>query len=142
VRAILHDFAARTPGALVEEKTLGLAWHYRMADPEYGTSQANELNLHLTSLLANEPVEVLQGDHVIEVRPYAVNKGRLVPLILEGAAEDCAVLALGDDRTDQDLFAALPVGATAIHVGDKVSSAELRVADVGDVRALLRALVA
>jgi trehalose 6-phosphate synthase/phosphatase len=141
VRAILHDFAARTPGALVEEKTLGLAWHYRMADPEYGSSQANELNLHLTSLLANEPVEVLQGDHVIEVRPYTVNKGRLVPLILGETAEDCAVLALGDDRTDQDLFAALPTGATAIHVGDKMSSAELRVADVGAVRALLRDLL-
>jgi trehalose 6-phosphate synthase/phosphatase len=149
VRAILHDFAARTPGALVEEKTMGLAWHYRMSDPEYGSSQANELNLHLTALLANEPVEVLQGDHVIEVRPYAVNKGRVVPSILAradtpaagGAEGGCAVLAFGDDRTDQDLFAALPPGTTAIHVGDKPSPADLRVADVGAVRAFLLALL-
>jgi trehalose 6-phosphate synthase/phosphatase len=141
VLAILHDFAARTPGAFVEEKALDLAWHFRTADPEYGPTQANELDLHLTSLLANEPAQVLRGERVIEVRPYAVNKGRVVPLVLARAAPDCAVLAVGDDRTDQDLFAALPKGATAIHVGDKPSPADLRVADIGAVRALLRALL-
>ena len=31
-----RDFAARTPGSLVEVKTAALAWHYRMADPETG----------------------------------------------------------------------------------------------------------
>ena len=33
---ILEEFAARTPGSLVEEKTASLAWHYRTADPEFG----------------------------------------------------------------------------------------------------------
>jgi trehalose 6-phosphate synthase/phosphatase len=141
VLAILHDFAARTPGALVEEKAMDVAWHYRTADPEYGPEQANELTLHLTSLLANEPAQVLRGDQVIEVRPYGANKGRVVPLVLARAAADCAVLAVGDDRTDQDLFAALPEGAIAIHVGSKPSPADLRVAGTGDVRALLRALL-
>jgi trehalose 6-phosphate synthase/phosphatase len=141
VLAILHDFAARTPGTLVEDKGLEVAWHYRTADPEYGPAQANELTLHLTSLLANEPAQVLRGDQVIEVRPYGVNKGRVVPLVLARAAPDCAVLAVGDDRTDQDLFAALPEGATAIHVGRKPSPADLRVGGIGDVRTLLRALL-
>ena len=40
VKAILEEYAARTPGALVEEKTAGLAWHYRAADPEFGAAQA------------------------------------------------------------------------------------------------------
>ena len=30
-------------GALVEEKTASLAWHYRMAEPELGATRADEL---------------------------------------------------------------------------------------------------
>ena len=33
VLAILQDFAARTPGSLVEEKTASVAWHYRADRP-------------------------------------------------------------------------------------------------------------
>ena len=36
VLALMRAFAARTPGALVEEKSAGVAWHYRLADPELG----------------------------------------------------------------------------------------------------------
>ena len=141
VRAILDDFAARTPGSLVEEKTVGLAWHYRMAEPVYGAVQANELKLHLTALLSNAPVEILPGNKVIEVRPYGINKGRLVPEILARAPADARVLAMGDDRTDEDLFSALPEDAISIRVGSAPSRAQLRVSGVKDARAFLHALV-
>src|SRR5439155_1435527 len=68
--AILEQAAARTPGSLVEHKTVSLAWHYRMADPEFGAAQANELRLHLTELLSNLPVEIVAGAKMIEVRPH------------------------------------------------------------------------
>ena len=141
VLAVLDDFAARTPGALVEEKAFGLAWHYRMADPDYGMSQANELMLHLTTLLANEPVEVLHGHKVIELRPHGVHKGRVVSSIMEHAHPDWLLMAMGDDRTDEDLFAALPPTAVAIHVGPTASRAAIRLADVTAVRKFLDALV-
>ena len=83
VLAILRDYAERTPGSLVEEKPVGLAWHYRAADPEYGAVQANELRLHLTEMLSNTPVEILPGEKVIEVRAHGVNKGRIVPAIVD-----------------------------------------------------------
>ena len=66
VRAILDDFAARTPGSLVEEKTAGLAWHYRMADPDYGAAQAHDLMVHLSAVLTNAPVQILPGAMVME----------------------------------------------------------------------------
>ena len=134
---ILEDFAARTPGSLVERKRSGLAWHYRMADPEYGVLQANELKVHLASLLSNAPVEVLSGDKVVELRPSGVNKGRVVTAVLAGAPEGTVVAAFGDDRTDEDLFAALPPDALSFHVGVAPSRARLRLATVDDVRALL-----
>ena len=51
----------RTPGSLIEEKSAALAWHYRMADQESGARRANELRLHLSQLLSNQPVEILAG---------------------------------------------------------------------------------
>jgi trehalose 6-phosphate synthase/phosphatase len=136
-RAILKDFTDRTPGALVEEKTVGYAWHFRAAEPEYGAAQARELSLHLSELLTNAPVEILQGDKVIEIRPHGIDKGRAARLALAGQPEDAVVLAMGDDRTDEDLFAALPEGSLSIHVGPSESRAVLRVADVRAARALL-----
>jgi trehalose 6-phosphate synthase/phosphatase len=141
VLAILDDYAARTPGAFVEEKSFGFAWHYRLADPEYGASQANDLTLHLTTLLANDPVQVLPGDKVIEVRPHALHKGRVVAAIASRAGAGWLLMAIGDDRTDEDLFAALPPTAVAIHVGPAASSAAIRVSDVSSVRRFLRSLL-
>jgi trehalose 6-phosphate synthase/phosphatase len=140
VFGILREYADRTPGSLVEEKPAGLAWHYRAADAEYGAAQANELRLHLTEILGNTPVEVLVGEKVIELRAHGVNKGRIVPPILERLPA-ALLVAFGDDQTDEDLFAALPPGAKAIHVGPGESHAALRVASVREVRALLRGLL-
>jgi trehalose 6-phosphate synthase/phosphatase len=79
-----------------------------MADPEYGAAQANELKVHLTSLLSNAPVEVLSGDKVVELRPHGANKGRVASVLLQGSPRGVTVAAaFGDDKTDEDLFAAL-----------------------------------
>ena len=137
VLAILRDFAERTPGSLIEEKTAGLAWHYRAADPEFGASQANELALHLSTFLSNVPVEILPGDMVLELRPHGIHKGRAVTEVLARAAASTLLLAMGDDRTDEDLFAALPDGSVAIHVGPAPSRAQLRIRDVAAARQLL-----
>jgi trehalose 6-phosphate synthase/phosphatase len=141
VLAILQDYASRTPASLVEEKPAGLAWHYRAADPEFGAQQANELRLHLHELLSNAPVEILAGNKVIEVRPHGVNKGQIVPGILR-RHPGAFMLAIGDDRTDEDLFGALPDGAVSIHVGSGDSRAGYRLADVWKVRAFLSELSA
>jgi trehalose 6-phosphate synthase/phosphatase len=141
VLAILQDFAARTPGSLVEEKTASLAWHYRATDPEYGASQANELRLHLTQILSNEPVQLLAGDHVIEVRPHGLEKGRVPREVAASAPPGALFVALGDDRTDEDLFAALPPDGVAVHVGPGSSQAAIRLPDAASARRFLRALV-
>jgi trehalose 6-phosphate synthase/phosphatase len=137
--AILRDYAERTPGSLVEEKPASLAWHYRAADPEFGAQQANELRVHLHDLLSNAPVEILAGDKVIELRPQGINKGRIVPAIL-AQHPTAFFMAIGDDATDEDLFATIPASSATIHVGNGDSRAEYRVLDVASVRALLGAL--
>ena len=123
VLALMRAFAARTPGALVEEKSAGLAWHYRLADPALGPSRAHALTLELSILLDRLPAEILPGSKVIEVVARGVHKGRLVPSVVARAPAGALVVAIGDDRTDEDLFAALPPNALAVHVGPEPTTA-------------------
>lgn len=139
--AILRDITARTPGSLIEIKSVALAWHYRLADQEAGARRANELRLHLSQLLSNQPVEILAGHKVLEIRPYGVNKGRIVPSMSPERLASTTVLAMGDDRTDEDLFAAVPPEGITVRVGPGPTKARFRLESVTAARALLRSLV-
>ncbi|WNG44558.1 bifunctional alpha,alpha-trehalose-phosphate synthase (UDP-forming)/trehalose-phosphatase [Archangium minus] len=141
VRPVLEAFAARVPGAFVEEKSGSLAWHYRQVDPVFGARQARELRLHLGEVFAHGPLEVLPGDKVVEVRARGVNKGRVVALVTQDMSPGTRVVAIGDDRTDEDLFAALPEGSLAIHAGGKDTRARYRVKGPPEVRRLLSSLL-
>lgn len=146
VRPILEHFVATTHGSFIEEKTSSIAWHYRLVSADfmgvgdYGEYKARELRLLLGELLGNAPVEVLVGSKVVEVRPQGVHKGAVVPLLLKDTA-NATVLAIGDDRTDEDLFHALPEGSLSVHVGSRASSAQYRVAGPAQARRLLEALL-
>ena len=138
---ILREFTSRTPGSLTEEKSVALAWHYRMADQQSGARRANELRLHLTQLLSNQPVEILAGHKVIEIRPYGIHKGRIVPPIPPDRLASVVILAIGDDRTDEDLFTVLPPEAITIKVGPGATHARFRLEGVPAVRTFLASLV-
>lgn len=141
VLALMRAFSARTPGAFVEEKSTGIAWHYRLADPALGPSQAHALTLELSILLDRRLAEILPGSKVIEVVARGVRKGRLVPSIVARTPAGALLVAIGDDHTDEDLFAALPPSALAVHVGPEPTTASICLGGVPDVRALLRAVV-
>ena len=141
VLAMLRETTQRTPGSMVEVKAAALAWHYRMADQEIGARRANELRLHLNQVLSNQPVEILAGNRVIEIRPYGIHKGRIVPPMSPERQAATAILAIGDDRTDEDLFNALPIEAITIRVGPGPTRARFRLDGVAGVRELLASLV-
>jgi trehalose 6-phosphate synthase/phosphatase len=140
VRELLRGFAGRTPGALVEEKAVGLAFHYRSVEPDFAAQQANELRQHLLEMFSNAPVAIVAGDKVIEVRPQSVHKGRIVERIRE-RLPDALLVVMGDDDSDEDAFAALPEGAVSIHVGPGYSQARYRLLTIGDARDVLHDLV-
>jgi trehalose 6-phosphate synthase/phosphatase len=142
VRRLLDEATSATPGALVEEKTASLAWHWRMAEPELGASRADELWRRLERALADLPAELLHGEKVIEIRPRGVNKGLVVKQLLARLEPPLpTIAAMGDDRTDEDLFAALPADALTIGVGFQMTGARYRVATPGAARALLAGIL-
>lgn len=140
VLAMFKEFASRTPGSLIEVKSMSATWHYRMTDPDLGAVRARELRFKLNELLATEPAEILQGNHVVEVRLNGVHKGAVVRQVMAQGPLPQAILAMGDDTTDEDLFAALPPDALTVHVGPQPSQARYRLASHTQARAMLRAL--
>lgn len=137
---VLERFTMNTPGSLIEEKTASLAWHYRMADPEFGPIQARELRLFISGMFSNAPVEVLMAAKVVEVRAAGLHKGVILPTVLDGLEYPYSIVAIGDDRTDEDLFRSLPEDSIAVHVGIGETIAQYRLSDFRAARRFLREL--
>ncbi|KAE8806506.1 putative alpha,alpha-trehalose-phosphate synthase [Hordeum vulgare] len=66
---VMRLYTEATDGSYIEHKESALVWHHDEADPDFGSCQAKELLDHLESVLANEPVVVKRGQHIVEVNP-------------------------------------------------------------------------
>jgi trehalose 6-phosphate synthase/phosphatase len=149
VDAILEQFTASTPGAMIERKSVSLSWHYRLADPGFGERQAHELRMLLGDVLSNQPLEVIDGRRVIEIRHRGVTKALAAQSVMNlgrrrGQQEDRTspeIVAIGDSRSDEDLFAALPSWAVTIGVGPTPVYARFRLESPGAVRHWLACLI-
>jgi trehalose 6-phosphate synthase/phosphatase len=142
VNPILEQFAASTPGSHVEVKSASIAWHYRCAPREFGARQAHELRMLLGDVLSNQPLEVLQGKKVIEVRLRGVSKGAVAQRVEAETGPGTVIVAIGDDRTDEELFRALPPSSLTVAVGRPWTAATFRLDDHRAVRCVLRSLLA
>jgi trehalose 6-phosphate synthase/phosphatase len=131
-----------TPGSHVETKSASIAWHFRRAQREFGARQAHELRMLLGDALSNQPFEVLEGRKVIEVRLRGVSKALVAHRIQTELAGESLLVAIGDDRTDEELFRALPPSSVTVAAGSRPTCARFRVADYRAVRQVLRSLVA
>jgi trehalose 6-phosphate synthase/phosphatase len=140
IRPVLEDFAGRLPGSLIEEKALSIAWHYRLADREFGRWLAQELAATLAAQLANSDLTVLHGRRVVEVRYAWATKGEAYAAIDAELGRHGPVVAIGDDRTDEDLFERLGPDAWTIRVGDGPTAARWSLAGQDEVLPTLEAI--
>lgn len=89
-------------------------------------TQAKEMLDHLESVLSNEPVEVVMGNTIVEVKPQGVSKGGAVErILLELSSHDSApdfILCVGDDRSDEDMFTAIDHVIFSPHLPAEVHS--------------------
>jgi len=141
VAPILGQITASTPGSHVERKTVSIAWHYRLTEPSLAARQAHLLRTRLESELGDLPFDLLEGKKVIEVRLRGVSKAIVAERIVAGMSPHTSVVAIGDDRTDEELFRALPDPSVTVAVGNEPSSAKCRVADYRAVRRMLRSVL-
>ena len=136
LKPLLERYVDRVGGSFVEEKDFALVWHYRGVELESGKLVAQELKDQLLALTGNIDVHVLQGNRTLEVRAAGMNKGVAGRRFLSGDTYDF-ILCIGDDTTDEDLFAVLPDTAHSIRVGLGGTRAKHTISGVEEVVQLL-----
>ena len=141
VVSILEDYVGRTPGSRIEEKETALAWHYRQTEETLGNWQALELVSLLENTLRGEPIQVLHGAKVVEVRQQGLTKARAYDLVIDKFGPFDFELATGDDRTDEDLFMHVGANVHTVKIGSGSSAARVAVASPRSLREMLTALL-
>jgi trehalose 6-phosphate synthase/phosphatase len=140
IRPTFELFTQRSPGSLIEEKNQTLAWHYRNVDPELGFIRSRELLDNLHHLLRNTSLQLIDGNKVIEIRMAGVDKGTVAKRFLVEQEYDF-ILAVGDDKTDEDMFRALADKAVTIKIGPGNTAAHFSLSNQVEVIRLLNQLV-
>jgi len=140
VRPTLDLFVDRTPGSFVEEKDFSFAWHYRSVDPGLAVTRTAELTEALVAVAGDLDLAIMEGNKVVEIKSARVNKGTAAHRWMRDESHGF-VLAIGDDRTDEDMFEVAPNSAWTIKVGGGPTRAHFSVRGVSDVHDLLARLV-
>lgn len=141
VLALLRRFSAQVPGSLVETKAQSVAFHFRQVDAEFAASVVKEMHLYLLEMLSQYGASVISGNRVLEIRPMGIHKGNIITRVMAGPGNGTAAVILGDDRTDEDMFAAAPDDALTVHVGVETTAARYRIADFRAARSVLQSLL-
>ena len=139
VRHQLARFVNRTPNSFIEEKEYALVWHYRQSDAWLGTLRAQELVHQLLPLASRYNLQLLEGKKIVEIKNAGIDKGHAARKVIQHHEPDF-LLALGDDRTDEDMFRAVSPQSYSIKVGPQLTDARFTVQNVREVWQLLEVL--
>jgi len=142
LRQTLHRLAAADPRLIVEDKGYSIAVHWRLA-PEK-EDLVREQIAEAVRQSGDGELEILGGKSVSEVKSRQVNKGLAVTqLMAEPPFAGRRPLFLGDDITDESVFAVLPnFDGVGYSVGKPIKGARGMITSPHDVRAWLASLAA
>lgn len=127
IMPVLNDYVDRCEGSMIEEKYASLAWHYRNADEDVANLRIHELKDDLEEILKGESrLHILDGDKVLEIKSFLYDKGSITSSIVSEGDYDF-ILAVGDDKTDEDLFKVVPEFGYSIKVGCKPTNARFNI---------------
>lgn len=129
LQPILEKYINKTPGAKLEVKPHSLVWHYRNASAYYASKYAVTIKHVIRPLLKRRGLELMQGNKALEIKSSRVGKGIAAERWLKQGYD--FILAIGDDVTDEDLFAVTPksgpkIKSYSIKIGRGRSGAEFR----------------
>lgn len=140
IRPLMDLFVTRCVGSFVEEKKNTLAWHYRNTHPDLGFIRSRELRNSLLQLITNTPLQVIDGNKVLEVRLAGIDKGATSIKLMERFAPEFT-LCIGDDATDEDMFRLLRETAYTIKIGRGTTAAKYNILSQRDVYPFLKMFV-
>lgn len=136
VEQILDRAARRAPGARLERKPFAVALHVRRADRAAGDEALASARAELDGAQA---LTFLEGHRVLEVSVRPTSKATAMAEIRR-TMRPATVVFVGDDRSDEGVFAELQEGDLSVKVGEGDTLAEHRLRSPADVVEMLRAL--
>lgn len=137
---LLKMFTNRMPGSLIEEKEYSLAFHYRQCEPDMVAVKLSEIREALIFMTQTTTLGLLEGNMVLEIKDTRVNKGYAASLFVNNPINDF-ILGVGDDFTDEDLFASLPAEAFSIKVGAGATNARYSIRSWKNIRSILNRFI-
>ncbi|WP_299304954.1 bifunctional alpha,alpha-trehalose-phosphate synthase (UDP-forming)/trehalose-phosphatase [uncultured Brachybacterium sp.] len=137
ITSTLRRIARAHPGTEVETKPTAAVLHTRNAKGR-GAINATESALEYATTLPD--VTVTPGKEVVEFAVVHTSKGVAIDALSRASAAD-AWLYLGDDVTDESVFARLGGDDVGVKVGGGDTAAHLRIPDTEAARDLLRRLL-
>jgi len=121
---VLQEYVNRFNGSMIEQKYASLTWHYRNVDQGIAAILIHELRDNLAEILKNESkLHIIDGKKVLEIKSIMYDKGTAASTLLKDESFDF-IMAIGDDKTDEDLFKVMPKNAITIKIGTDPSLAE------------------
>ena len=139
----MTSLARAVPGARVEWKSLSVCLHWRQVRAEDRPALQGQAEGVIADWLGNHHEHRrLSGADMVEVGPRRPHKGDAIPWVRR-ASSTTRLIAIGDDLTDEDMFAALGSRDLGVAVGnhDRLTRARARLRDVSDVRGFLRRVI-
>ena len=143
VKKIMNNYVRRSAHTFIEEKDFSVVWHYRNANAEQGRIRSLELLAELNEYAKSLDLQVLMGNKIVEVRTKGIGKHLAVKKLLLKSTYDF-IIAIGDDRTDEDMFELLAdkENCYTIKVGHQASYARYNLLNQQKVIALLEEMAA
>lgn len=135
---VFNRILAECPESFIEEKHFSLAWHYRDVNPMLGHLFSRELIAVSQKISNYYNLRIIDGNKVVEIMDADINKGKIVTYLLKQANYDY-IVAIGDDKTDEDMFSVLSgvENSMTIKVGDGDTMAKHTLKNVEQVIELL-----
>jgi trehalose 6-phosphate synthase/phosphatase len=141
IMPVLAGISLKCADSYVEEKHFSLAWHYRNIEENPGFACSRELINELQKFLKPLALKVLDGNKVVEIMHEGIGKGIAVQKLLARKEYDF-ILSIGDDVTDEEIFALFlqDEKAVTIKVGNTFTFAKYNFYNVNDVILFLKHL--
>lgn len=122
-RKALETEFRNEPAVLVEDKHLSLSVHFRMVNDE---ARERDIRARVERCCGGRRgLRLMDGKKVVEVRPRVEwDKGRATSFLVDtllGENRTAPVIYIGDDRTDEDAFAALRGRGAGVLVAKELS---------------------
>jgi trehalose 6-phosphate synthase/phosphatase len=118
-----------------------MSWHYRNANSEQGKLRARELFNDIHEYAAQLGIQLLMGNKIVEAKVTGANKGLVVKNHIFNESYDF-IFAVGDDKTDEDMFRYLAAShlSFTVKVGPEASFAKYNLLTTEMVVGLLASL--